>query len=125
MKNENEKNNIRAIFGSGLAARVAVYIPSTTDATKAAPELAEKMTAKTAAAFSDLFGGATATTARGFWNSADAGLIAEAVTIVYSNTTPEQIEKHAADIKRIAEAVRDGMTQEAVSVEINGTLYFI
>lgn len=118
-------NTISNVFGSGLRSRVAVYIPSTVDAVGSAGSLSEKMTETAAARLSELFGGATISLAAGAWMSAEHGLIREQVTIVYSYCTEEQLEQAAQEVRSLAEMVRDEMRQEAVSVEINNTLYFI
>lgn len=118
-------NDYNGIFGAALRSRVAVYVPGTSGPASADPALAERMTERTAAALSELFGGATISIAAGAWMSAEHGLIREQVQIVYSYCTEQQLADHAADVRRIAEEVRDLMEQEAVSVEINNALYFI
>lgn len=79
-----------------LDSRVAIYVPSTTD-----------------------------TEARGYWVSQSAGLVGEAVTIVYSNAAAEDIERHGAEIVAICRKIKREMKQEAVSLEINGELFLI
>lgn len=76
-----------------------------------------------AAKLSAMFGGATATEARGYWVSQSAGLVGEAVTIVYSNAAAEDIERHGAEIVAICHKIKREMKQEAVSLEINGELF--
>lgn len=109
-----------------LAHRVTVYVPSTVDA--AADAGAAKIRAlkeQTARTLSQLFGGATETAGRGYWISAEHGLIREDVSPIYSNCTVEQLEQSAAAVIRLCEYIRDDMRQEAVSLEIDGRLYFI
>ncbi len=108
-----------------LPARVAIYVPGTSGPAAADPALAERMTAETAAALSDLFGGATISLAAGAWMSADCGLIREDVQIVYSFAALDDLNNHAAEILQLAQRVKREMQQEAVSVEINGALYLI
>jgi hypothetical protein len=69
-----------------LDSRVSVYVPSTTDTDK--PTDNREQVEKVAAKLSAMFGGATATEARGYWCSQSAGLVGEGVTIVYSAATP-------------------------------------
>lgn len=119
------KNTINNIFGAGLNNRVSIYVPGTAGPASTDPALAEKITAEVAGELSALFGGATISLAAGAWVSADYGLIREDVQIVYSNCTDERLEQYASEVRRIAEHVKSVMEQEAVSVEINGVLYFI
>lgn len=108
-----------------LGSRVAVYVPGTVGTADENTEAAEKMQEYVAGRLSDLFGGATVTDGRGYWISEQAGLVAEYVRIVYSNTTAEDLDRHAGEILELAEHVKREMDQEAVSVEVNGALYLI
>lgn len=108
-----------------MTARVAVYVPGTSGPDTADADLAARMTEQTAAALSELFGGATITDASGAWVSDTCGLVREAVKIVYSFAMPEQLDEHADEILRIVEQVKREMRQEMVSVEINGALYLV
>lgn len=118
-----------ADFFEGAAARlpdrVAVYVPGTDGPADADAELAAEMTAATAEALADLFGGATIQDAAGAWVSAAHGLIQEAVKIVYAFAPDGELERRAPEIRRIVETVKNRMRQEAVSVEINGALYLV
>lgn len=62
-----------------LASRVAIYVPSTTDTNH--PTDNRQQVEEVAAKLSAMFGGATATEARGYWVSQSAGLVGEAVTM--------------------------------------------
>ena len=108
-----------------MAARVAVYVPGTSGPADTDAALAERMTAETAAALSDLFGGATISPASGAWVSDSFGLIREAVNIVYSYTAPETLDRYGAEILEIVQRVKQEMRQECVSCEINGALYLV
>lgn len=108
-----------------LPARVAVYVPGTSDPASADPALADRMTNNVAAELSALFGGATISSASGAWVSDTFGLVREDVRIVYAFAVPEALDNHAADILRIVENVKTEMQQEAVSVEIGGALYLV
>lgn len=96
-------------------------MPSTTDTDHPADN--RQQVEEVAAKLSAMFGGATATEARGYWVSQSAGLVGEAVTIVYSNAAAEDIENHAAEIVAICQKIKREMEQEAVSLEINGELF--
>ena len=106
-----------------LGCKVSVYVPSTTDINIKTDN--SEQVAKTAEMLSSKFGGATATKALGLWMSDSQGLVREEVTIVYAYCTSEQLELHADDVVTYCENLRDEMKQEAVSLEINGELYFI
>lgn len=109
--------------GVQLPHRVAVYVPSTqgpaenTDNSEQVQRVAREL--------AEMFGGATATTARGFWVSDSAGLVAEAVTIVYASCTDRQYHEQVPDVIRIAQRIKQEMQQEAVSIELDGILYIV
>ena len=56
-----------------LASRVSVYVPSTTDTDQ--PTDNREQVEKVAAKLSEMFGGATASEARGYWSSETADLL--------------------------------------------------
>lgn len=117
--------NYNEIFKNAtqLTARVAVYVPGTNGANTEADN--SEYIRRTAAQLSEYFGGATAQECRGFWVSDKHGLIEEKTTVIYSNATPADLEAHAADILTIAEALKEELKQEAISVEINGALFIV
>lgn len=106
-----------------LSQRVALYVPSTQGPDTATDNAAQ--VERVAAEFSRMFGGATAQESTGFWMSDTAGLVRESVTIVYANCTADQLRDRLPDILTLAQQIKQDMAQEAVSVEINGTLYII
>lgn len=125
MMNTNTADTIRAAFADALAlsSRVAIYVPTTTDTDTPTDNAAQ--VAKVAETLSSFFGGATAQNGRGYWLSDTVGLVAEGVTIVYANATPAGLAEHAADIRALAESIKQEMRQEAVSVEIDGALFIV
>ena len=106
-----------------LDSRVSVYVPSTTDTDKPTDNRAQ--VEKVATKLSEMFGGATATEARGYWCSQSAGLGGEGVGIVYSAATPEAVQDHAAEVVELCRQIKQDMQQEGVSLDVNGTLYII
>ena len=106
-----------------LTSRVAIYVPSTTDTDH--PTDNRQQVEEVAAKLSAMFGGATATEARGYWVSQSAGLVGEAVTIYHSNAAAEDIENHAAEIVAICHKIKTEMKQEAVSLEVDGELFLV
>ena len=105
--------------------RICVYIPSTFDGNKPAKRMQKKAVRKAAQRLSMYFGGATTTKAVGYWVSEEKGLIAEAQTLVYSNTTEEGKTAHLDTVRQFAKAICRWMKQEAVTLEIDGELEFI
>lgn len=106
-----------------LPQRVALYVPSTTDTDKPTDNAAQ--VERVARALCGWFGGATAQQSAGYWISDTAGLVREAVTIVYAACTADQLREHLPDVLNLAQQIKAEMQQEAISAEINGTLYII
>ena len=106
-----------------LSQRVALYVPGTQGPDTATDNAAQ--VERVAAEFSRMFGGATAQESTGFWMSGTAGLVRESVTIVYANCTAAHLREHLPDVLTLAQQIKREMAQEAVSAEINGTLYII
>ena len=106
-----------------LPQRVALYVPSTQDVTHATDNTAQ--VERVARALCGWFGGATAQQSTGYWISDTAGLVREAVTIVYAACTAAQLREHLPDVLQLAQQIKQEMQQEAVSVELNGALYII
>jgi hypothetical protein len=72
-----------------------------------------------------MFGGCTQQAATGYWMSGTKGLIPEKQNLIFAACTPQDREKHLQDVLTIAKAIAKHMKQEAVTVEINNTLYFV
>ena len=106
-----------------LPQRVALYVPSTTDTDKPTDNAAQ--VERVARDFCGWFGGATAQPSAGYWLSDSAGLVREAVTIVYAACTADQLRERLPDVLTLAQQIKQDMSQEAVSVELNGALYII
>lgn len=106
-----------------LPERVALYVPSTTDTDKPTDNAAQ--VERVARDFCGWFGGATAQQSAGYWLSESAGLVREAVTIVFAACTADQLREHLPDVLQLAQQIKQDMQQEAVSVELNGALYII
>ena len=106
-----------------LPQRVALYVPGTQGPATATDNAAQ--VERVAREFCGWFGGATAQPSAGYWLSDSAGLIREAVTIVYAACTADQLRERLPDVLTLAQQIKAEMQQEAVSAEINGTLYII
>ena len=108
-----------------LPHRVSLYVPGTVGVNSADASAARAMVDRVAGQLSEWFGGATSTAAAGYWVSDKVGLVREGVTVVYANTTEEDLEQRAGDILALALEIKRVMEQEAVSVEIDGALYLV
>jgi hypothetical protein len=106
----------------GMIHSVAVYVPSTLDVNQSANNAAQ--VADTLARLSGIFGGCTASDVKGAWISDTSGLIVENVTICKSYASSLG-DGELEEVYSIANQIRMDMRQEAVSVEIDGTLYFV
>lgn len=106
-----------------LPQRVALYVPGTQGPATATDNAAQ--VERVAREFCGWFGGATAQPSAGYWLSDTAGLVREAVTIVYAACTADQLRERLPDVLTLAQQIKQDMAQEAVSVELNGTLYII
>ena len=103
--------------------RVAIYVPSTTNATEATDN--RKQVENVIRVLSNLFGGATATEAQGGWFSPEHGVILEPVTIVYSFCKQTDLQNNLEDVINLCMHIKNEMKQEAVTLEINGQAAFI
>ena len=110
-------------FKFDLDSKVSVYVPSTVNVSEQVDN-SEQVTS-VIRELSGLFGGATATQAVGGWVSESGETILERVTIVYSFCTSEQLREHFEDVYGIAQRIKQEMSQEAVTLEINGQVKFV
>ncbi len=106
-----------------LPQRVALYVPGTQGPDTATDNAAQ--VERVAREFCGWFGGATAQQSAGYWLSDTAGLVREAVTIVYAACTADQLRERLPDVLTLAQQIKAEMQQEAISAEINGALYII
>lgn len=108
-----------------LTNKIAIYVPSTTDGNRPA-RLAQRREAKRASKYlCTLFGGATATTAQGYYISPEKGLIEERQRVVYAYCTESDRERTTAGIVAYVKRLCRRMRQESVTLEINGEMQFI
>lgn len=110
-------------FKFDLNAKVAIYVPSTTDVS--VPTDNKKFVNKVMTKFSEWFGGCTLTPAVGGWVSNSGALVVENVTIVYAFCTSESFGEHFKEVYTLATEIRDEMKQEAVTLEYNGQVKFV
>lgn len=107
-----------------LRSKVSIYVPSTNNVNELVDNSA--MVDYVHTKLSELFGGATCAPAIGGWVSESGELVKERVTIVYAFCTDEQLERNLDEhVLPLCEKIKKDMSQEAVSLEVNGELYFI
>lgn len=106
-----------------LRHRVAVYVPGTNGVNTAADNAHYVKMA--AATLSNLFGGATATPAIGYWMSDAAGLVEEKTTVVYSYAAGADLERGLDVVIDFCADMRAELQQEAISLAIDDSMYFI
>lgn len=110
-------------FKFDLNCKVSVYVPSTCEVSKECDN--REQTLRTIRELSEMFGGATATPAVGGWVCENGEVVTEQVQIVYSFCTSEQLQEHIGDVLGICERIKQEMSQEAVTLEINGQVKFV
>jgi hypothetical protein len=103
---------------------VAVYVPSTIDVSvQASAELIQKVTAQVAAKLAGRFGGATQTTANGYWIADNGDLVREDINIVKAFYDDDDGALNYAI--EIAAEIKATLSQEAVTVETNDGIQFV
>ena len=108
-----------------LTNKISIYVPATKDGNKSA-RLAQRREAKRASKYlSTLYGGATATTAQGYYISPEKGLIKEKQRIIYAYCTESDRNRTTVGVKAYVKRLCKRMRQESVTLEINGTMQFI
>lgn len=104
---------------------VKVYVPSTVKGDIPITEEAhQKYVDQALTQLSEWFGGATAIPGEGAWVDDNGKLIKEKVTIVYAFT--DRLDKNAINqVVGYAQKLKDDLAQSAISLEVDGKLYFI
>lgn len=106
-----------------LASKVTVYVPGTMNTDKKANTAA--YVNATAGLLSKLFGGATSTPATGYWMSSTAGLVKERSTMVFAYCSEKDLEAGIDQVVEHCHKMKQDLTQEAIAVEVNGTMYLV
>lgn len=110
-------------FKFDLDSKVAIYVPSTLNVNEETDNTAQVM--NIIRKLSTLFGGATASDAVGGWVAENGQTVIEKVKIVYSFCTSDQLKEHISTIIAICEELKNEMSQEAITLEINGQVKFV
>jgi len=108
-----------------LNRQVKVIVPGTVQGNQRSRAGQAEWVRRTLEHLSKLFGGATAINGRGAYVSDEYGLIVEPVVIVYSYCDEAGLTKHREAVIEHARQLGLDMTQECVSVEIEGTMEFV
>ena len=108
-----------------LNRQVKVYVPGTVDANEAAPERQADWVRRSLEQLAKLFGGATAINGQGAYVSEELGLIVEPVVIVSAFCDEAGLAEHREAVIDFARQLGLDMTQECVSIEIDGTMEFV
>lgn len=106
-----------------LASKITVFVPATTHVGK--PTNNAVQVQATAEMLSRLFGGATSSSAIGYWVSESAGLIKEKTTVVFAYCDQTALENHIEAVVDYCKAMKKDMGQESVALEVNGSMYFV
>ena len=106
-----------------LRHRVAIYVPGTNGVNTAADNA--RYVKMAAATLSNLFGGATATPAIGYWMSDAAGLVEEKTTVVYAYAAGADLERGLDVVIDFCDGMRTELKQEAIALAIDDSMYFI
>lgn len=108
-----------------LTHKIAIYVPSTVNGNNPAPaDQIDKWVRASKIKLANLFGGFTSYVAQGGWFSAEHGLVEESIIVVLAYTDDEGLTK-LDKVNELAKEIANDMGQEAVSVEVDGTLNFI
>lgn len=112
-----------------LTSKVALYIPTTLhDKLLSCTEdqVVRYQREKVAEALSRWFGGYTEVAGHGGWYSERLGkLIREPVWIIYAGCEPAALARCLPSLVDLARSIATAMEQEAVTLEIDGRLYFV
>ena len=110
-------------FKFDLDSKVAIYVPSTVNVSEVTDNKSQVI--KIIRKLSEMFGGATASDAVGGWVSQSGDVIVEKVKIVYAYCTSSLLKEKIDDILAICEELKNEMSQEAITLEINGQVKFV
>lgn len=110
-------------FKFDLDCKVSIYVPSTVNVNEKVDN--SEQVKRTITELANMFGGATASKAVGGWVCESGETVLEEVTIVYSFCSSEKLQENFAAVYAIAERIKKEMSQEAVTLEVNGQVKFV
>ena len=103
--------------------QISAFIPGTVDVDK--PIDTKEYVKKTMEYFGATFGGATSSQAQGVWNSDTSGIVNEAVHIVISYVTEDDLSRYLDEVIEFIKKIKNELHQEAMAIEINKKLVLI
>lgn len=115
-------NNKRLKEMFKLSSKVTLYIPATKNVDQEIDNA--EYVDQAASLLADLFGGSTSTPALGYWLS-QSGLVREKTTLVFAYCSDLDLQEKIDNVIDFCESLKKELQQEAVSLEINGEMYFI
>lgn len=117
------QNNSRLKNCFKLSSKIEFYVPAT-DKNNTEIDNTEYVNT-VATSFSEFFGGATSTLARGYWVSDINGLVKESTTIIFAYCNEKQLDENLDKVIDLAEIIKKELKQDAIAININGEMYFI
>lgn len=103
--------------------QVCIFIPTTINIDQ--PFDSSIYVNRTMVFLGEKFGGATSSQARGVWNSDDSGIVNEAVHLVVSYTTEDDLNRFANEVIEFIKLLKDELKQEAMALEINKKMILV
>lgn len=110
-------------FKFDLSCKVSIYVPATINVNEQIDNT--EYVKRVIKQLSTMFGGATASQAVGGWVCESGEVVLENTTIVYSFCKEKDLQERITDILAICEDLKRELSQEAISLEINGQLAFV
>lgn len=110
-----------------LAAKVVLHVPTVTCGGRPVSKLAlAYQLEKVAEQLARWFGGYTETAGHGGWFSETQGkVVREPVVLISANADPAQLNRVLPALVTLARQVGLAMKQEAVALEVDGTMYLV
>jgi hypothetical protein len=103
--------------------QLAVYVPTTVAVDRAADTT--PYIERTLAFLGARFGGATSTPAQGVWQSEAVGLVREAVHVVQTYATGEDLHRYLPEVLAYVKMIKTELQQEAMALEVDHQLMLL
>lgn len=106
-----------------LSHKISFFVPSKIGQKLVSKRLRNKWTRKVEAFFAETFGGATTYDVHGLWKG-ETGVVRELVTRIESYTDAKGLKK-IGSVEALAQELRIALKQDAVAIEVDGTMRLI
>lgn len=100
-----------------------IYVPVYDPLEKVAETL--DFSHQTAMLLSHLFGGCTVSPSNGYWINNTGELVEDKINIVYSFTDEDTLSLYRDVVENFCKEIKKELSQDAISLEIDGILNFI